>query len=94
MRLTWVVNHQDHYCDDCCQTQPHTHDQKAHRVLKVAQNKYLKPDDLEPGMNDGEQVAADEDRLSRIEEEIGKLGARFSRMEALLARLVKDGTPN
>ncbi|KDQ06652.1 hypothetical protein BOTBODRAFT_60514 [Botryobasidium botryosum FD-172 SS1] len=79
-----------YHCDDCRQSQPHTHHQKAHRVLKVAQGKGLRPDDLEP---DTDGSKGDEDRLLRIEAEIGKLGARFSRMEALLARLMKEMTP-
>jgi len=81
-----------YYCDDCHQNQPHPHDQKAHRVLKIAQNKDSKPDDLEPSTDDEEQ--AEEDRLVKIEEEIGKLGERFSRMEALLTGLAKNITPN
>ncbi|KDQ06653.1 hypothetical protein BOTBODRAFT_181415 [Botryobasidium botryosum FD-172 SS1] len=87
----WIAHCEDYYCDECRQHQSHVHDQKAHRVLKVAQCKNSKPDDLEPG-TDGNKEGA-EDRLLKIELEIGKLGARFSRVEAFLARLPKDIVP-
>jgi len=47
---------------------------------------------LEPDANDNKHVG--EDRLLKIEEESCKLGARFSRMEALLAGLVKEIAPS